>query len=112
MSKKSTLVFVARMFLIISSMASISSMLYMNWRRMRVFCRISQQTVQAAYDIARFTAEDPMAGLPDAADIAQPGTHRDLQLFHPWDLTSEAAAELALQCEEAALRTQIGRAHV
>ena len=85
-----------------------------------------QQTVQAAYDIARFTAEDPMAGLPDAADIAQPGTHRDLQLFHPWDLTSEAAAELALQCEEAALRThkritnsegagvsaQIGRAHV
>ena len=64
-----------------------------------------QQTVQAAYDIARFTAEDPMAGLPDAADIAQPGTHRDLQLFHPWDLTSEAAAELALQCEEAALRT-------
>lgn len=64
-----------------------------------------QQAVQAAYDIARFTAEDPMAGLPDAADIAQPGTHRDLQLFHPWDLTSEAAAELALQCEEAALRT-------
>ncbi|CAB5714357.1 peptidase PmbA [Delftia tsuruhatensis] len=64
-----------------------------------------QQTVQAAYDIARFTAEDPMAGLPDAADIAEPGTHRDLQLFHPWDLTSEAAAELALQCEDAALRT-------
>ena len=31
------------------------------------------QTVQAAYDIARFTAEDPMAGLPDAADIAEPG---------------------------------------
>ena len=29
-----------------------------------------EQTVQAAYDIARFTAEDPMAGLPDAADIA------------------------------------------
>jgi hypothetical protein len=46
-----------------------------------------------------------MAGLPDAADIAQPGTHRDLQLFHPWDLTSEAAAQLALQCEDAALRT-------
>jgi PmbA protein len=28
-----------------------------------------QQTVQAAYDIARFTAEDPVAGLPDE-DIA------------------------------------------
>ena len=30
-----------------------------------------RQTVQAAYDIARFTAEDPVAGLPDATDIAQ-----------------------------------------
>jgi PmbA protein len=30
-----------------------------------------EQTVQAAYDIARFTAEDPVAGLPDADDIAQ-----------------------------------------
>jgi PmbA protein len=27
------------------------------------------QTVQAAFDIARFTAEDPTAGLPDEADI-------------------------------------------
>jgi PmbA protein len=27
------------------------------------------QTVQAAYDIARFTAEDPVAGLPDAGDV-------------------------------------------
>jgi predicted Zn-dependent protease len=31
-----------------------------------------EQTVQAAYDIARFTAEDPVAGLPDEADIAPP----------------------------------------
>src|SRR5512141_2163759 len=29
------------------------------------------QTVQAAYDIARFTAEDPVSGLPDEADIAK-----------------------------------------
>ena len=29
-----------------------------------------EQTVQAAYDIARFTAEDPVAGLPDDADLA------------------------------------------
>ncbi|HEX3140567.1 MAG TPA: DNA gyrase modulator, partial [Rhizobacter sp.] len=28
------------------------------------------QTVRAAYDIARFTAEDPAAGLPDEADLA------------------------------------------
>ena len=64
-----------------------------------------EQTVQAAYDIARFTAEDPVAGLPDAADIAPPETHRDLQLFHPWAITSEEAARLALECEQAALAT-------
>ena len=62
-----------------------------------------EQTVQAAFDIARFTAEDPAAGLPDEADIA-PQSERtiDLDLFHPWTVTSEAAAELALQCEVAA----------
>ena len=63
------------------------------------------QTVQAAYDIARFTAEDPVAGLPDAADIAPEASHRDLQLFHPWAIDSEQAARLALQCEQAALDT-------
>lgn len=64
-----------------------------------------EQTVQAAYDIARFTAEDPVAGLPDAADIAPAGTHRELDLFHPWAITSEEAARLAMECEEAALKT-------
>src|SRR5574344_174676 len=62
-----------------------------------------EQTVQAAYDIARFTAEDPTAGLPDAADIAPTHSHRDLQLFHPWSVDSEEAARLALRCEAAAL---------
>ncbi|HQQ70197.1 MAG TPA: metallopeptidase TldD-related protein, partial [Alicycliphilus sp.] len=64
-----------------------------------------ERTVQAAYDIARFTAEDPVAGLPDEADIAPQDSHRDLQLFHPWAITSEEAAQLALQCEAAALKT-------
>ena len=59
--------------------------------------------MQAAYDIARFTAEDPAAGLPEAQDIAP--HHPDLDLFHPWDLSSEAAAKLALRCEAAALKT-------
>ncbi|ABM59966.1 metalloprotease PmbA [Verminephrobacter eiseniae] len=67
--------------------------------------RAIEQTVQAAYDIARFTAEDPMAGLPDEADIAPPASHRDLALFHPWPITSEEAARLALECEAAALQT-------
>ena len=62
------------------------------------------QTVRAAYDIARFTADDPFASLPDAQDIAPPTERtRALDLFHPWALTSEEAARLALQCEAAAL---------
>jgi len=65
-----------------------------------------EQTVQAAYDIARFTAEDPFAALPDAADIE----HRwaelpDLDLFHPWGINSEQAARLAMAGEAAALQT-------
>ena len=62
-----------------------------------------QQTVKAAYDIARFTADDETSGLPDDADIAR--DHRDLDLFHPWAIDSEQAARLALQCEAAALST-------
>jgi PmbA protein len=64
-----------------------------------------EQTVQAAYDIARFTAEDPVAGLPDAEDIAGPDEQPDLDLFHPWDIDSERAAQLALVCEGAAFGT-------
>ena len=60
-----------------------------------------ERTVQAAYDIARFTAEDPMAGLPDPDLISH--DQRDLDLFHPWSITSEQAAEIALRCEAAAM---------
>ncbi len=64
-----------------------------------------KQTVQAAYDIARFTAEDPLAGLPDEADIATAAEHRELDLFHPWAIDSARAAELAMACEAAAFAT-------
>ncbi len=65
-----------------------------------------EQTVQAAYDIARFTAEDPMAGLPDAEDVAPAsGQRTDLDLFFPWLINSEQAAQLAMRCEAAALQT-------
>jgi PmbA protein len=65
-----------------------------------------EQTVQAAYDIARFTAEDPFAALPDAKDIASAAKQRtDLDLFHPWAINSEQAAQLAMVCEAAALQT-------
>ncbi|MBT8132451.1 MAG: metalloprotease PmbA, partial [Gammaproteobacteria bacterium] len=40
------------------------------------------QTVEKAISIARFTAEDPYAGLADAELMA--GELPDLQLCHPW----------------------------
>jgi PmbA protein len=65
-----------------------------------------EQTVRAAYDIARFTADDPAAGLPDAEDLATTAeAARDLDLFHPWAIDAAAAAELARRCEAAALAT-------
>jgi PmbA protein len=65
-----------------------------------------EQTVRAAYDIARFTAEDPSAGLPDAEDLATSvEVARDLQLFFPWDIDAHQAAMLAKRCEAAAMAT-------
>ena len=59
-----------------------------------------RQAVEAAYNIARFTAEDPAAGLPDEDTLErQP---RELELFHPWDLQVEQAIEIARQAEQAA----------
>jgi len=61
------------------------------------------QTVRAAHDIARFTAEDAAAGLPEREDIAVgEAAQRDLDLFHPWGIDAEAAAEIAKRCEAAA----------
>ena len=63
-----------------------------------------EQTVRAAHDIARFTAEDPAAGLPETEDMALgTASQPDLDLFHPWAIDAEAAMQLALRCESAAL---------
>jgi len=59
-----------------------------------------KDTVEAAYNIARFTAEDDCAGLPEAELLEQ--QPRDLQLFHPWALTAEQAVTLAQRAEAAA----------
>jgi PmbA protein len=59
-----------------------------------------RQAVEAAYNIARYTAEDPAAGLPD--DDAFERAPRDLDLFHPWDLEVEQAIEMARAAELAA----------
>ena len=59
-----------------------------------------QDTVDAAYNIARFTAEDDCAGLPDADTLEmQP---LDLKLCTPWLISAEEAVELAKRCEAAA----------
>lgn len=57
-------------------------------------------TVEAAANIARFTAEDDCAGLPDA-DLLETNP-RDLRLFYPWQISTEEAVELAKRCENAA----------
>ena len=65
-----------------------------------------EQTVRAAYDIARFTAEDPAAGLPDAQDLVSADVAAmDLDLFHPWLIDANEAAALARRCEDAAFAT-------
>ncbi len=57
-------------------------------------------SVEAALSIARFTAEDDCAGLPEARLLATRGM--DLDLFHPWDISVESAIEIARRCEQAA----------
>lgn len=59
-----------------------------------------RETVEAALDIARFTAEDDCAGLAEAALMAK--NPPDLDLYHPWALTVEEAIETARRCEQAA----------
>lgn len=59
-----------------------------------------QETVRAASNIARFTAEDNCAGLADATLMAR--DIPDLDLCHPWALSAEQAIVLAQQCEAAA----------
>ncbi|MEB0140118.1 MULTISPECIES: metalloprotease PmbA [unclassified Undibacterium] len=59
-----------------------------------------RDTVDAAYNIARFTAEDDCAGLPDAELLEM--APRDLALCYPWLITAEQAIELAQRTEAAA----------
>jgi len=60
-----------------------------------------RKTVEAACNIARYTSEDPCAGLADAELMAT--EMHDLDLYHPWEITPDAVIDLALECEEAAL---------
>ena len=57
-------------------------------------------TVDAASNIARFTADDDCAGLADADMLEM--APRDLQLFYPWMISAEEAVVLAQRAEAAA----------
>jgi PmbA protein len=59
-----------------------------------------EQTVDAAVAIARHTAEDDCAGLPDGELLAR--EQPELDLFHPWAISTEEAVDLAKRCEAAA----------
>lgn len=59
-----------------------------------------KDTVEAAYNIARFTAEDDCAGLPDEDMLER--NPQDLQLCYPWLISAEEAVELASRGEAAA----------
>lgn len=59
-----------------------------------------KETVSAACSIARYTSEDEFSGLPDADLLAT--EFPDLDLYHPWALSSEKAIEMAIECEDAA----------
>lgn len=61
-----------------------------------------ERTVEAACAIARHTAQDEAAGLPDDNRLYR-GEPPDLDLFHPWGLQVEEAIELARRTEAAAL---------
>jgi len=60
-----------------------------------------RDTVAKALAIARFTAEDPAAGLADADRLAR--HWGDLDLYHPWDLSVDEAIALGRDAEAAAM---------
>jgi PmbA protein len=59
-----------------------------------------RESVAAACRIARHASEDPAAGLADPELLAREVP--DLDLYHPWEITADQAAEIARRCEEAA----------
>ncbi len=66
-----------------------------------------QDTVAAACNIAKFTAEDTFCGLADAGLMAKDVV--DLDLYHPWHASVEEALEVAKRCESAALNVDKAR---
>ncbi len=59
-------------------------------------------TVQAAYDIARYTSVDDCSGLPELGSLYT-GDVPNLGLYHHWNISTAQATQLALQAESAAM---------
>ena len=60
-----------------------------------------KDTVEAACNIAKYTAKDEFCGLADANLMATDTP--DLDLYHPWNISVEHAIEIAKTCEAAAM---------
>ena len=60
-----------------------------------------RRTVEAACNIAKYTAEDEFSGLADASLMAT--EFPDLDMNHPWAVDTAGAIELAREAETAAL---------
>ena len=60
-----------------------------------------REAVTKACTFAEYTAEDPYAGLADAARMCS--DIQDLELDHNWPIDSAAAISLAIACEDSAL---------
>lgn len=60
-----------------------------------------KDTVEAACNIAKYTAQDPFCGLAEASLMAT--EFPDLSLHHPWSIDVDQALALAMRCEAAAL---------
>jgi PmbA protein len=68
--------------------------------------RALREAVQAAYDIARFTAEDEAAGLPDEDALER--APAELDLYHPWTIETDDAIGIAQRAEQAAFDVSSG----
>lgn len=62
-----------------------------------------KDAVAKALDIARYTAEDPCAGLPEEHLIAREFPRLDL--YFPWEISAESAVRITMAAEKAALAT-------
>lgn len=66
-----------------------------------------KDSVEAACNIAKYTAKDEFCGLADASLMAT--DIPDLNLYHPWNVSVEEAVEIAKACEAAALEVDKNR---